>query len=358
MGKAVFGKIPLILCGVILGMTVLLRGRTFVRGDDRLSEFSGLVKEINAEAEKPEEKPVKDQPEKKPEAKESESSNSRLKAMADEVKRIEDRESESSNSRLKAMADEVKRIEDKGSGSSDLRLEAMAEEVRRIEGRESGSSDSRLEAMAEETRRIEKELEKKYGPVIEDRVVKSPGEYNDGDRVVATANTKPSSSALLKGIRSVSLNRGTDKKDKDSGVFKHDADGLKDSSGSTVTEEADWISEVFTGNNIFGTPDPGSSGKKGRSLGIFRLTAYDACLICCGKTDGITATGTKAGVGRTIAVDPDVIPFGTRVMINGHIYTAEDSGSKIRGNSIDIFMSTHEEAKLFGVKQAEVFLVE
>ena len=60
----------------------------------------------------------------------------------------------------------------------------------------------------------------------------------------------------------------------------------------------------------------------------------------------------------TIAVDPSVIPFGKRVMINGHIYTAEDSGSKIKGNRIDIFMSTHEEAKQFGVKQAEEFLVE
>lgn len=77
-------------------------------------------------------------------------------------------------------------------------------------------------------------------------------------------------------------------------------------------------------------------------------TAYCPCVKCCGKSDGITATGTKATAGRTIAVDPSVIPYGTEVIINGNAYVAEDCGGAIKGNSIDIFFDTHEEALLFG----------
>lgn len=77
-------------------------------------------------------------------------------------------------------------------------------------------------------------------------------------------------------------------------------------------------------------------------------TAYCPCVKCCGKTDGITATGTKATAGRTIAVDPDVIPYGTEVIINGHTYVAEDCGGAINGNDIDVFFNTHEEALQFG----------
>ena len=93
------------------------------------------------------------------------------------------------------------------------------------------------------------------------------------------------------------------------------------------------------------------------SLGMFTLTAYDACVLCCGKTDGITSTGTRAEAGRTIAVDPSVIPYGTKVRIGSNTYIAEDTGSKIKGKHIDIFMETHEIAKQFGRKQGEVFLV-
>lgn len=77
-------------------------------------------------------------------------------------------------------------------------------------------------------------------------------------------------------------------------------------------------------------------------------TAYCACEKCCGKTDGITATGTKATAGRTIAVDPSVIPYGTEVIINGHTYVAEDCGGAIKGNSIDIYFDSHAEALEFG----------
>ena len=94
-------------------------------------------------------------------------------------------------------------------------------------------------------------------------------------------------------------------------------------------------------------------------LGTFRITGYCACEICCGNSaDGITATGTKATAGRTIAIDEDVIPFGSKVIINGHTYTAEDNAvNAITGNQVVIFFDTHEEAAEFGIQYADVTLL-
>ncbi len=104
------------------------------------------------------------------------------------------------------------------------------------------------------------------------------------------------------------------------------------------------------------------------SLGEFKITHYCACSKCCGKAEsdpwyGITATGTKATEGRTIAVDPKVIPYGSQVLIRyadgtEHVYTAEDCGGAIKNNRIDVYMASHEAALVEGVKTAEVFIIE
>ena len=86
-----------------------------------------------------------------------------------------------------------------------------------------------------------------------------------------------------------------------------------------------------------------------------KATAYCPCSKCCGKwADGITYTGTKATQGRTIAVDPKVIPLGTKVLIDGQIYIAEDIGGGIKGNRIDVFFDCHNEALKWGVKKLEI----
>jgi 3D (Asp-Asp-Asp) domain-containing protein len=95
-----------------------------------------------------------------------------------------------------------------------------------------------------------------------------------------------------------------------------------------------------------------------KSIGKFILSAYCDCESCCGKSDGITATGTKAMQGITIAVDPNVIPYGTEVIINGHTYIAQDCGGAIKGNRIDIYFDSHYEALQFGVQTAEVYVKE
>ena len=93
-----------------------------------------------------------------------------------------------------------------------------------------------------------------------------------------------------------------------------------------------------------------------RNLGKFKLTGYCRCVSCCGKSDGITSTGTKAKAGRTIAVDSSIIPYGSKVKINKKEYVAEDCGGAIKNNKIDIFFDTHEEALEFGVKYANVYM--
>lgn len=90
-------------------------------------------------------------------------------------------------------------------------------------------------------------------------------------------------------------------------------------------------------------------------LGTFQLTAYCDCEQCCGEwADGYTYTGTVATAGRTVAVDPDVIPLGSSVYIEGQEYIAEDIGGAIQGNRVDVFFNSHADALEFGVQYAEV----
>ena len=83
------------------------------------------------------------------------------------------------------------------------------------------------------------------------------------------------------------------------------------------------------------------------SLGEFTLTYYCPCEKCCGKwANGVTATGTAATEGRTVAVDPKIIPLGSTLDIGGHTYIAEDTG--VKGRVIDVFVNSHEEALRLG----------
>lgn len=92
-------------------------------------------------------------------------------------------------------------------------------------------------------------------------------------------------------------------------------------------------------------------------LGTFKVYAYCPCSYCCSNNLGITAMGTKATAGRTIAVDPKVIPLGSKVIINGNTYIAEDTGGGIKGNKIDMFFNSHQEALNWGIKTLDVFIL-
>ena len=89
-------------------------------------------------------------------------------------------------------------------------------------------------------------------------------------------------------------------------------------------------------------------------LGNFMLTAYCPCAQCCGAyATGYTASGTLATEGRTVAMGG--VDFGTKLYINGHIYTVEDRGTAY--GHVDIFFSSHDQALAFGLQYADVYVV-
>lgn len=102
----------------------------------------------------------------------------------------------------------------------------------------------------------------------------------------------------------------------------------------------------------------GSTIKDNNGWIKFTATAYCPCVKCCGKTNGITASGAKATAGRTVAM-PKGYSFGTKIEIKGMgTYVVEDRGGAIKGNKIDIFFNTHQEALNFGRKTIYLKVVE
>lgn len=87
-------------------------------------------------------------------------------------------------------------------------------------------------------------------------------------------------------------------------------------------------------------------------------TAYCPCVKCCGKSDGITATGVKAKANHTIAADPKVLPYGTEILCSMGEFVVEDCGGAIKGNRIDIFFDSHEEALKFGRQKLSIWIKE
>lgn len=82
----------------------------------------------------------------------------------------------------------------------------------------------------------------------------------------------------------------------------------------------------------------------------------------CGTGDGITATGGRVAPGWSCAVDPNVIPLGSDVLVdygdgNLQYYVADDVGGAIRGNHIDLCVATHAEALERGKTTATVYFV-
>ncbi len=86
-----------------------------------------------------------------------------------------------------------------------------------------------------------------------------------------------------------------------------------------------------------------------------KVTAYTPFDAGC---NGITATGTTAKKG-VIAVDPSVIPLGTRVYIPGYgVAVAQDTGGAIKGNRIDVCYMTKNEAFGWGVRNVPVYILQ
>lgn len=95
------------------------------------------------------------------------------------------------------------------------------------------------------------------------------------------------------------------------------------------------------------------NNSNGNYLGRFTLTGYCNCEKCGGHESGLTASGTTPVPGRTVAMGG--VPFGTKLLINGNVYTVEDRG--VPYGHVDIFFNSHEEALQFGRGTADVYQV-
>ena len=93
-------------------------------------------------------------------------------------------------------------------------------------------------------------------------------------------------------------------------------------------------------------------------LGTFKTTAYCPCYQCSEGWGRQTSSGALATANHTVAVDKRVIPMGTRLLINGKEYVAQDVGGGVKGKHIDIYFNTHGETREHGVRNAEVFIIQ
>ena len=168
------------------------------------------------------------------------------------------------------------------------------------------------------------------------------GAYSDGKTL--TEQEKKDKAALEALLESndrekLAVSKGDEARDRSS---RHELNQIKEVGNTTVSVTQNSMG-VFADNS------------SGTYLGQFILTGYCPCVICCGKTNGITASGRPATANHTIAADKRYA-FGTQMIINGKVYTVDDRGGAITGNHIDIFFNTHAEALAFGKRTADVYL--
>ena len=156
----------------------------------------------------------------------------------------------------------------------------------------------------------------------------------------------------------------TDKKNK---VIQSGEDGIKEITYKVKYQNNEEIEKIKLSEQVIKEPvdkivqiqrnvTTSRSGSTIATTGgtkIYKVTAYCACSKCCGKRTGITASGTRATAGRTVAASSQ-FSFGTKLVINGKTYIVEDRGGAIKGNKIDIYMNSHAEALAWGVKYLPV----
>lgn len=120
-----------------------------------------------------------------------------------------------------------------------------------------------------------------------------------------------------------------------------------------LSSSGDWRKVQFDGNEIGWSHEDyinktASSSSSGSSMNVSKRLTVKAYAYTGG---GCTATGTKAKYG-TLAVDPRVIPYGTKVYIKelDKVFTAEDCGGGIKGNKVDIYMNSESACRNWGVR--------
>jgi len=109
---------------------------------------------------------------------------------------------------------------------------------------------------------------------------------------------------------------------------------------------------------LVGTRDTVETSRGSMRFSRMEMMEASAYLPTDGSAAGITATGVSARHG-IVAVDPDVIPLGTRVYVPGYgVALAADVGGAIVGNKIDLCVEDYSEAMSFGRRSVEVYVLD
>lgn len=122
------------------------------------------------------------------------------------------------------------------------------------------------------------------------------------------------------------------------------------------------LKKIFDEMNYISAASSAVEMDVGDSLGKVWVTAYCPCSLCCGPyANGITASGKTARAKHTIAVDAynPIVPMGTKVVIEGTVYTVEDTGNLNHyNNDFDIFYAKHEQTGQWGRRHVEAFIAD
>lgn len=122
------------------------------------------------------------------------------------------------------------------------------------------------------------------------------------------------------------------------------------------------LKKIFDEMNYIDSASSAVEMDVGDSLGKVWVTAYCPCSLCCGPyANGITASGKTAKAKHTIAVDAynPIVPMGTKVVIEGTVYTVEDTGDLNHyGNDFDIFYAKHSDCGQWGRRHVEAYIAE
>jgi len=146
-------------------------------------------------------------------------------------------------------------------------------------------------------------------------------------------------------------------------VIKNGADGLKEETVKIVYKDGKKIGQETVSSRVLKEPV-----NKIVAMGVLQFASrggnrfeFDRALEVNASaythTGNRTCTGTVPKVG-TVAVDPQVIPLKSRLYVEGYGFgVAEDTGSAIKGNAIDVFLETEAEARRWGRRTVKVYLL-
>lgn len=123
---------------------------------------------------------------------------------------------------------------------------------------------------------------------------------------------------------------------------------------ASVVDEEEYISQ---GPGVQKEEKEEAPAPRATSLGRFTITGYCGCEQCSGGHN-LTYSGTVPTPNHTISADLNYFPLGTKLKIDGTVYTVEDKGSFVNGNILDIYYGSHQEALAKGTYTTEVFLVQ